>query len=75
MEIIAYKVLPIVFFVDDFLSHFALPTTVVQQPTCHFRNIEVESNDDSHLESFDALGPGRWILRKKLCFLSLTVKR
>ena len=24
---------------------------------CHFRNIEVESNDDSHLESLDAPGP------------------
>ena len=23
---------------------------------CHFRNIEVESNDGSHLESLDALG-------------------
>ena len=26
---------------------------------CHFRNIEVESNGGSHLESLDALGPGR----------------
>ena len=39
------------------ILHF--PSTVGQQPTCHFRNIEVESNDDRHLESFDALGPGR----------------
>ena len=31
---------------------------------CHFRNIEVESNDDSHLESLDALGPGRRIFKK-----------
>ena len=31
--------------------------------SCHFRNIEVESNDDSHLESHDALGPGRRILK------------
>ena len=30
---------------------------------CHFRNIEVESNDGSHLESLDALGPGRWIFK------------
>ena len=27
-------------------------------------NIEVESNDGSHLESFDALGPGRRIFKK-----------
>ena len=31
---------------------------------CHFRNIEVESNDGSHLESLDALGPGRPIFKK-----------
>ena len=45
------------------ILHF--PSTIGQQPTCHFRNIEVESYDDRHLESFDALGPGRWILKKK----------
>ena len=31
---------------------------------CHFRNIEVESNDGSHLESLDGLGPGRRISKK-----------
>ena len=31
---------------------------------CHFRNIEIESNDGSHLESVDALGPGRPIFKK-----------
>ena len=31
---------------------------------CHFRNIEVESNDGSHLESLDALGPVRRISKK-----------
>ena len=31
---------------------------------CHFRNIEVESNDGSHLESLNALGPGRRICKK-----------
>ena len=31
---------------------------------CHFRNIAVESNDGSHLESLDALGPGRRIFKK-----------
>ena len=28
---------------------------------CHFLNIEVESNDGSHLEYLDALRPGRQI--------------
>ena len=28
---------------------------------CHFLNIKVESNDGSHLEYLDALGPGRQI--------------
>ena len=51
-----------------------VPSTFGQQPTCHFRNIEIESTDDRHLESFDALGPGRWIL-KKMSFPSLTAKR
>ena len=32
---------------------------------CHFRNIEVESNDGSHLESLDALGPGRRLFKKR----------
>ena len=31
---------------------------------CHFRNIEIESNDGSHLESLDALGPERRIFKK-----------
>ena len=31
------------------------PTTVVEQPALYFRNIMVESNDDSNFESFDAL--------------------
>ena len=76
MKVIAYKGRPISFFVDEILSHFARPfySTVGQQPTCHFRNIEIESTDDRHLESFDALGPGRWIF-KKMSFPSLTAKR
>ena len=40
----------------------------------HFRNIEMESNDGSHLDSLDALGPGRRIL-KNMCIRPLTVKR
>ena len=39
--------------------------------SCHFRNIEVESSNGSHLESLDALGPGRRILNRK-CIHSLT---
>ena len=64
MEIIAYKGRPISFYFDKLYLIFHFPSTVVQQPTCHFRNIEVESNDDRHLESFNALGPGRRILKK-----------
>ena len=33
---------------------------------CHFRSIVVESNDGSHLESLDALGPGRRIFKKSV---------
>ena len=54
------------------ILHF--PTTAVQQPTFHFRNIEIESKDDRHLESFDAFGPGVWIF-KIMSFPSLTAKR
>ena len=31
---------------------------------CHSRNSEGESNDGSHLESLDPLGPGRQIFKK-----------
>ena len=41
--------------------------------SCHFRNIEVESSNGSHLESLDALGPGRQILNR-MCTHSLTAK-
>ena len=59
-EAIAYKGRPISFLMKFYLIlHF--PNTVVQQPSYHFRNIEVESNDDRHFECFDALGPGRGI--------------
>ena len=67
MEIIAYKGRPFSdFFLDEFVSHFALlgynftSTTL----TCHFRNIEVKSNDGSHLEFLDAFGPGRRVFKK-----------
>ena len=42
--------------------------------SCHFRNIEVESSNDTHFESLDALGPGKRILNK-MCTHSLTAKR
>ena len=74
MEVIAYKGRPISFFVDEILSILHFPSTVVQQPTCHFRYIEVKSSYNRHLESFDALRPGRWIF-KKMNFPSLTAKR
>ena len=74
MKVIAYKGRPISFFVDEILSHFALPFYSWTATNLSFRNIEVESNDDRHLESFDALGPGRWIF-KKMSFPSLTAKR
>ena len=39
-----------------------------------FWNIKVESDDDGHLESIDAFGPGRRILIKS-CTQALTIKR
>ena len=39
----------------------------------YFRNVEVESNDGSHLESLGALGPGR--ILKIMCTRLLTAKR
>ena len=43
--------------------------------SCHFQNIEAESNVGSHLALFDALGPGRRIFENKICTRSLTAKR
>ena len=66
MEIIAYKGRPFFVFNDGFVSHFALLQLYshhLLHVYCHFRNIEVESNDGSHLESLDALGPGRRIFK------------
>ena len=66
MEIVAYKGRPFSVFVDGFVSHFALLQLYSNHPTlyCHFRNIEVDSKDGSHLESLYALGPGRQIFKK-----------
>ena len=54
MEIIAYKGRPFsVFLINLYLSLHYYSCTL----SCHFRNIEIESNDGSHLGPFDALGP------------------
>ena len=63
-----WKLLPVKvglspFFIDGLVSHFALLQLYSHHFVSHFRNIEVESNDGSHLESLDALGPGRRIFK------------
>ena len=63
MESIAYEVGLSPFLLMDLypiLQYYSCTATTLY---CHFRNIEVESNDDSHLESLDALGPGRRIFK------------
>ena len=66
MEIIAYRKVGLSpYFVDELVSHFALYSCTVTSLFCHFRNIDVESNDGSHLESLDAVGPGGRISKKK----------
>ena len=62
MEIIAYKGRPFSFFVDGFVYHFALLQLYSNHLVLSLRNLEVESNDGSHL--LDALGPGRRIFKK-----------
>ena len=74
MEIIAYKGRPFSVFVDGFVYHFALLQLYSNHLVLSLRNIEVESNNGSHLEILDALGPGRRIF-KKICTRSLTAKR
>ena len=63
MEIIAYKGRPFSVFVDGFVYHFAL-LQLYSNHLLSLRNLEVESNDGSHLELLDALGPGRRIFKK-----------
>ena len=46
------------------ILHLAYYSCAATTLYCHFRNIEVESNDGSHLESLDELGPGRRIFKK-----------
>ena len=64
MEIIAYKGRPFSFFVDGFVYHFPLLQLYSNHLVLSLRNLEVELNDGSHLELFDALGPGRRIFKK-----------
>ena len=52
------------------LYHSCTATTL----SCNFQNIELESSNGSHLESLDALGPGRRILNR-MCTHSLTTKQ
>ena len=64
MKIIAYKGRPFSVFDDGFVYHFALPQLYSNHLVLSLRNIEVESNDGSHLELLDALGPGRRIFKE-----------
>ena len=64
MEIIAYKGRPFSVFVDGFVYHFALLQLYSNHLVLSLRNIKVESNNGSHLEILDALGPGRQIFKK-----------
>ena len=64
LEIVAYKGRPFSVFVDEFVSHFAFYSCTATTLSYHSQNIEVESNDGSHFDSLDALGPGRQILKK-----------
>ena len=50
MEIIAYKGRPFSVFVDGFVYHFALLQLYSNHLVLSLRNIEVESNNGSHLE-------------------------
>ena len=76
MDIIAYKSRPISFLLMNL--HIICTNTLVNDHLVlkkdHFLEIKVASEDGGHLESIDALGPGRWILIKS-CTQALTVKR
>ena len=76
MDIIAHKGRPISFLLMNL--HIICTNTLVDDHLVLrkdlFWNIKVESNDGGHLESIDALGPGRRILIES-CNQALTVKR
>ena len=76
MDIIAYKGRYISFLLMDLhiiCTNALISDHLVLNRTL-FWNIKVESDDGGHLESIDALGPGRGILIKN-CNQALTVKR
>ena len=64
-KLLPVKGRPFSIFVNEFVSHFALLQLYSHHLVSHFRNIEVESNDGSHLESLDVLGPGRRIFKQE----------
>ena len=76
MDIIAYKGRPISFLLMNL--HIICTNTLVEDHLVlkkdPFLEHKVESDDGGHLESIDALGPGRRILIKS-CTQALTVKR
>ena len=76
MNIIAYKGRPISFLLMNL--HIICTNTLVGDhlvlKRTLFWNIKVESDDGGHLESIDALGPGRRILVKRWT-QALTVRR
>ena len=61
-------------FVDKFVFHFALLQLYSNHIALSFSKHRVESNDGSHLESLDAVRPGRRILQK-VCAKSLIAER
>ena len=74
MDIIVYKGRPISFLLMNFqiICTNTLVGDHLKKRTL-FWNIKVESDDGGHLESIDALGPGRRISIKS-CTQALTVK-
>ena len=73
-----YKLLPVryayLLFVEEILSHFALLQLYSNHLVLSLPNIEVKSDDGSHLKALDFLGPGRQIFNK-MCTRSFIVKR
>ena len=58
MEIIVYKGTTFSVFIDEIYL-------ILHYHSCKATTL-VESNDGSHLDSFDVLGPGRRILKEKV---------
>ena len=64
MVITAYNVVLSFFIFVEFVPYLELLQMYCNPLAYHFRNIEVELDDGSHLEPFDAVGPGRRVLKK-----------